>query len=56
MQILDCESRFRSAKADFGVRKADFGVRKQVSECESASQGKPGNFFAGPLGRRIFFP
>ena len=55
MQILECESRFWSAKADFGVRKADFGVRQQVSECESASQGKPENFFCRPFGPDHFF-
>ena len=44
-QFPECEKQIWTAKAEFGVRKAEFGVRKQVSECESASLGKPENFF-----------
>ena len=61
---------FGVSETVYGVRKADFGLRKQISDCKrriwSAKTGfgvrkrflrQAGEFFfAGPLGRRIFFP
>ena len=50
MQILDCESRFLSAKGGFWSAKTGNGVQKRFPRQAEEF------FLAGPSGRRIFSP